>query len=73
MNNPPENIVFLKAYRNAADICAALEESGLAENSVGVSRCGLPDEEIIRDVCDFKKRPPGYWTIILAKRKPSAS
>jgi precorrin-2/cobalt-factor-2 C20-methyltransferase len=73
MDNPPENIVFLKAYRNAADICDALEENGLVENSVGISRCGLPEEEIIRDVCDFRKRPPGYWTIILAKRNRPAT
>lgn len=73
MDRLPENIVFLKAYRNAADICAALEENGLLENSVGISRCGLPEEEIIRDVCDFRERPPGYWTIILAKRNRPAS
>jgi precorrin-2/cobalt-factor-2 C20-methyltransferase len=73
MDRVPENIVFLKAYRNAADICAALEETDLINNSVGISRCGLPDEEIIPDVCDFRSRRPGYWTIILAKRNRPAS
>lgn len=73
MDQVPENIVFLKAYRNAADICAALEETDLIDKSVGISRCGLPDEEIIPDVCDFRDRRPGYWTIILAKRNRPAS
>lgn len=67
----PENIVFLKAYRNARDISEALEETGMIESSIGISRCGLPDEEIIRDVRSFKDREPGYWTIIIAKKGES--
>ncbi len=67
----PENVVFLKAYKNAADIAAALEEKGMLENSVGISRCGMKDEEIIKDVGEFKARKPGYWTVIIAgKSKP---
>lgn len=66
----PENIVFLKAYRNAADISLALEENDMVENSVGISCCSLPQEEIIRDVRAFKDRKPGYWTIIIAKQNP---
>jgi len=65
----PENVVFLKAYRNAADITTALEEADLLENSIGVSCCGLVNEEIIRDVRAFKERKPGYWTIIIAKQR----
>lgn len=64
----PENIVFLKAYRNAADISLALEENDMIDHSIGVSCCSLPQEEIIRDVRAFKHRKPGYWTIIIAKQ-----
>jgi precorrin-2/cobalt-factor-2 C20-methyltransferase len=42
----------------------------MAENSVGISCCSLPQEEIIRDVRAFKDRKPGYWTIIIAKQNP---
>ncbi len=66
----PENIVFLKAYRNAADISLALEENNMAENSIGISCCSLPQEEIIRDIKTFRDRKPGYWTIIIAKQNP---
>jgi len=68
MKTKPENIVFLKAYKNAGDISLALEEADYIENSVGVCSCGLPGEEIIRDVRQFKTREPGYWTIILGKK-----
>ncbi len=64
----PENVVFLKAYKNAGDIAQALEECGFLENSVGICSCGLPEEEIIRDVREFKDRPPKYWSIIIAKQ-----
>lgn len=67
----PENVVFLKAYRNAGDISEALAESGMIQKSVGVSSCGLPEEEIISDVREFKTRKPGYWTIIIAKKDDS--
>lgn len=65
----PETVVFMKAYRNVKDITEALAEAGLLENSVGVSNCGLPEEEIIRDVKTLADRPPEYWTLIIAKQK----
>lgn len=64
----PENVVFLKAYRNVPDIALALEEAQMLTNSVGVVRCGQEDEEIIRDLRAFTDRPPGYWTLIIAKQ-----
>lgn len=68
MKTKPENIVFLKAYKNAGDIVLALEQADYIKNSVGVRSCTLPEEEIIKDVSEFKTRTPGYWTIILGKK-----
>ncbi len=65
----PENMVFLKAYKNVKDITSALEESDLLDTSVGVVNCCLPDEEIIRNVRKLGERPSGYWTLIIAKQK----
>jgi precorrin-2/cobalt-factor-2 C20-methyltransferase len=64
----PENIVFMKAYRNIDDIYSALEESGLLEKSVAVQNCGLPDQEIVNDVAALKQAHPNYWTLILTKQ-----
>ena len=63
-----ENVVFMKAYRNAADISDALEEAGRLETSVAVANCSLADEEVIEDVKSLKARKPGYWTLVLAKK-----
>ena len=67
-SNIPENIVFMKAYRNINDISAALEEQDLLDKSVCIKSCGLPDQEIIRDVASLRQQPPNYWTLILTKR-----
>ena len=64
----PENVVFMKAYKHVEDITATLEECDLIDSSVGICRCGRPDEEIIRDVRELCKRPPGYWTLVIAKQ-----
>lgn len=69
LSKKPETVVFLKAYRNVADITAALAESGGYEHRVGISRCGQPDQEIIEDIEILKAKRPDYWTLIIAKRK----
>jgi len=68
LDTKPENIVFLKAYRNVTDIIAAIDESGKYPSCVGVKSCGHPDEEIIKDIEELSRREPDYWTLILSKQ-----
>jgi precorrin-2/cobalt-factor-2 C20-methyltransferase len=68
MTAKPENVVFLKAYRNVEGICQALEQAGMADGSVAVSNCSRPDESIFTDLCQREWQQPNYWTLILAKR-----
>lgn len=65
----PDTVVLLKAYRNCKDIALALEENDLLDNSVAISRCSLPDQEIYDDVAELCERKPKYWTLIIAKKK----
>jgi precorrin-2/cobalt-factor-2 C20-methyltransferase len=62
-----ENVAILKAYKKVKDIVSALNETGMTENSVAIASCGLPGEEVIEDIRMLEKRPPEYWTLILAK------
>lgn len=64
----PETVVFLKAYRNLEDICAALEESGEYPYCVAVKNCCQPNEEVIADLGELCRRPPDYWTLVIAKK-----
>lgn len=65
----PDNLVFMKAYRNIADIAAALDELGLLDKSVAVKNCGMPDQQVIPDLKTLQSCPPNYWTLVLTKQK----
>ncbi len=64
----PENVVFMKAYRNIKDINAAIEGASGFTRCVGVSNCSLPDQKIYPDTREFNDRSPEYWTLIIAKQ-----
>ena len=64
----PENVVFLKAYRNLTDIKAAIDEVGDYPSCVGIKSCGQPDEEVVRDLAELSRSLPDYWTLIIAKQ-----
>jgi precorrin-2/cobalt-factor-2 C20-methyltransferase len=65
----PESVVFMKAYRNVGDILSAVDEAGSYDDCVGISKCGLPEEEILTDLKALNAKPPNYWTLIIAKQK----
>jgi precorrin-2/cobalt-factor-2 C20-methyltransferase len=65
----PENVVFLKAYRNVKDIADALTENGCYQQCIGIKNCGHENEEIIPNIEELKKQAPNYWTLIIAKKK----
>ena len=67
----PDNVVFMKAYRNVPSICEALDEAGMLGQAAGVVSCSLPGEELVRDVKTLLHREPNYWTLIIAKKSSS--
>jgi precorrin-2/cobalt-factor-2 C20-methyltransferase len=69
LRRTPDTVAFLKAYRNVADIASALAEADMLKNSIAVSNCGLPEQEIFTDIEKLAKREPKYWTLVLAKSK----
>lgn len=68
MAGKPENVIFLKAYRNVADIKAAVDETGDYPRCVGVKSCGQPNEKIVWDLAELSRCAPDYWTLIIAKQ-----
>ncbi len=62
-----DNVVIMKVYKNFPEIADLLEENGMMEKSVMVSRCGLPDEERIDDIAARKHEPVNYLSTILAR------
>lgn len=64
----PDNVVFLKAYRDVGSISAALEETGLSAGSLAVTHCSTAQQQIHLDLNALAATPPNYWTLIIAKR-----
>jgi precorrin-2/cobalt-factor-2 C20-methyltransferase len=64
----PDNVVFLKAYRNVAGICRSLEAAGMDADSVAVANCSRDEEVVYRDLTVLEQQPPNYWTLIIAKQ-----
>ena len=62
-----DNVVIMKVYKNFPEIADLLEENGMMEKSVMVSRCGLPDEERIDDIAARKHAPVNSLSTILAR------
>lgn len=64
-----DNAVIMKVYKNFAYVQEELRKHHMMKRSVMVSRAGLPDEIIQRDLdslpADYK---PNYLSTIIAKR-----
>lgn len=64
-----ENIVMLKAYKNFEDIYATLEELDLLDRALLVSRCGLEDETVVKDLRSYKDKKMPYLSLVVIKKK----
>ena len=73
LSQKPDNVVFMKAYRNVDGICRALEEVDRLDTSVAVANCSRKDETIYRDLKTLREQRPNYWTLIISRPKRHAS
>lgn len=64
-----DNLVLMKVYKNFPQVVKKLKDTGRFDKTVLVSKCGLPDEEIIYDlekaVAEGKK--VNYLSTMIAK------
>lgn len=64
-----DNVVMMKVYKNFPEIVDTLTANQLVDQAVMISRCGLPEEEIIRDIEKAKTQKVNYLSTILARRR----
>lgn len=64
-----DNVVMMKVYKNFPEMVDVLTEHDLTDKAVMISRCGLPDEVIIRDLEAAKEQKVNYLSTILARRR----
>lgn len=64
-----DNVVIMKVYKNFPEIADTLQECGMIDKAVMVSRCGLPDEERIDDIASRSRQPVNYLSTVLARKR----
>ena len=60
--------VLMKVYKNFAEIVDTLAKHDMAQQATLVSRCGLPDENIIEDINAHKNDKINYLSTIITRR-----
>lgn len=58
-------VVILKVYRNSETILKLLRKTGRLESAMLASRIGLPDEQMICNLADYRGQPP-YLSLIIS-------
>ncbi len=67
-----DTVVVLKVYRHAARIFATLEQLGLLDHAILVTRCGLEGERIVTDARSLKDGPIPYLSLLIVRASPQA-
>ena len=63
-----DKAVIMKVYKNFSQVVDNLETASMLKEAMLVSRCGLPDEEIITDVGKNREKKLNYLSTILTKK-----
>lgn len=63
-----DTIVLMKVNRVFDDVLAVLEEMGLKDKSVFISRCGTENERIVRDIEMLKGKELDYLSMVIVRK-----
>src|SRR5664279_4240657 len=68
MTSEFDTIVLMKVYRVFDEIVKALTAAGLARNATYISRAGMREEAVIRNLKDVRKEDLNYFSLIIIRR-----
>lgn len=63
-----DTVVLLKVHRVMDRILDALEQLGLVDRAVYVSRCGSPEQRIVRDVSILRGQELEYLSLMIVRK-----
>ncbi|MBI5563191.1 MAG: precorrin-2 C(20)-methyltransferase [Deltaproteobacteria bacterium] len=67
-----DTVVFMKVNRAIDRITALLEEVGVADRAVFVSRAGWPGEQVVTDISELKGATLDYFSLIIVRKGRSS-
>jgi precorrin-2/cobalt-factor-2 C20-methyltransferase len=63
-----ENVVVMKAYRRAGEVCDLLEARGLGERALFSAECSRPGGLLLRELSGVRDLGPRYMSLFLVKQ-----
>jgi precorrin-2/cobalt-factor-2 C20-methyltransferase len=63
-----DTVVLLKVHSVFDRVLRLLEEMGLARNAVYVSRVGMENQRIVRDITNLKGEEMDYFSLVIVKK-----
>jgi precorrin-3B C17-methyltransferase len=63
-----ETVILMKVNRVLDEVLDTLEQLGLTEHATFVTKCGMPDQEVVYDVRTLRGRRPSYFSILLVSK-----
>ena len=68
-----ETVILMKVNRVLDEVLDTLEALGLTEHATFVTKCGMPDQEVVYDVRTLRGQRPSYFSILLVSKSARPS
>jgi precorrin-3B C17-methyltransferase len=70
-----ETVILMKVNRVLDEVLDTLERLGLTEHATFVTKCGMPDQQVVHDVRTLRGQRPSYFSILLVTKtaRPSGT
>lgn len=63
-----ETVILMKVNRVLDSVLETLERLNLTEHATFITKCGMPDQEVVYDVRSLRGTRPSYFSIILVSK-----
>jgi precorrin-2/cobalt-factor-2 C20-methyltransferase len=63
-----DTVVLMKVHKVFDRILEVLEETGLTGKSVYISKAGMHDEEVVRDISGLRGKELSYFSVLIIKK-----
>ncbi len=70
-----DTVILMKVNRVIDEVLDTLEQLGLTDHATFVTKCGMPDQDVVYDVRTLRGQRPSYFSILLVTKtaRPSGT
>lgn len=63
-----DTVILMKVNRVLDEVIDVLEAQGVLDKAVFIERCGMPNQEVVRDLRALKGTFPGYFSLVIVNK-----